>query len=107
MNRIGFILRLRPDKIDEYKEHHKKVWPEMLEALTRTGWHNYSLFLKNDGTLFGYFETPGTLEDAIAGMSKEEINSKWQAFMAPFFENLDGLHPDQGMLELEEIFHLD
>jgi L-rhamnose mutarotase len=107
MNRIGFILRLRPDKINEYKEHHKKVWPEMLEALTKTGWHNYSLFLKDDGILFGYFETPGTLEEAIDGMSKEEINSRWQAFMSPYFENLDGLHPDQGMIELEEIFHLD
>jgi len=107
MNRIGFILRLRPDKINEYKEHHKKVWPEMLEALTKTGWHNYSLFLKEDGTLFGYFETPGTLEDAIEGMSKEEINSKWQALMAPYFVSLDGLHPDQGMFQLEEIFHLD
>jgi L-rhamnose mutarotase len=107
MNRIGFILKLRPDKISEYKKHHKEVWPEMLEALTKTGWHNYSLFLKDDGTLFGYFETPGTLEDAIKGMSKEEINSKWQEFMAPYFDNLDGLHPDQGMVELEEIFHLD
>jgi len=107
MNRIGFILRLKSDKISEYKEHHKKVWPEMLEALKKTGWHNYSLFLKDDGFIFGYFETPGRLEDAIEGMSKEKINSRWQAFMAPYFENLDGLHPDQGMIELEEIFHLD
>ncbi len=107
MNRIGFMLKLKPDKINEYKEHHRRVWPEMLEALKKTGWHNYSLFLKDDGTIFGYFETPGTLDDAIKGMSKEEINSRWQAFMAPYFENLDGLQPDKGMLELEEIFHLD
>ena len=107
MNRIGFILKLREEKIHEYKKHHKKVWPEMIEALKKTGWHNYSLFLRDDGLLFGYFETPGTFNDALDGMSKEEINSKWQSFMAPYFENLGGLHPDQGMLELEEIFHLD
>jgi L-rhamnose mutarotase len=107
MNRIGFILKLRPEKINEYKEHHKKVWPEMLEALHKTGWHNYSLFLSDDGLLFGYFETPGTFEDALAGMSKEEINSRWQSVMVPYFDNLSGLHPDQGMLDLEEIFHLD
>jgi L-rhamnose mutarotase len=107
MNRIGFILKLRSNKINEYKEHHKKVWPEMLEALKKTGWHNYSLFLKDDGLLFGYFETSGTFQDSLEGMSKEEINSRWQTFMAPYFENLGGLYPDQGMLELEEIFHLD
>ena len=79
----------------------------MLDALRRTGWHNYSLFMRDDGLLFGYFETPESLQAAQAGMSQEAINAKWQEFMAPYFENLGGLHPDEGMVELEEIFHLD
>ncbi len=107
MKRIGFILKVRQDKIAEYKERHKAVWPEMLDALRRTGWHNYSLFMREDGMLFGYFEAPESLQASQAGMSKEEINNKWQDFMAPFFENLGGLHADEGMLELEEVFHLD
>ena len=107
MKRIGFIFKVRQDKLEEYKEHHKAVWPEMLDALRRTGWHNYSLFMRDDGLLFGYFETPDSLEVAQAGMSKEEINVKWQEFMSPYFENLGGLHPDKGMVELEEVFHLD
>ena len=107
MKRVGFIFKVRQDKLEEYKEHHKAVWPEMLDALRRTGWHNYSLFMRDDGLLFGYFETPDSLEVAQAGMSKEEINVKWQEFMAPYFENLGGLHPDEGMVEVEEIFHLD
>ena len=57
--------------LDEYKEHHRSVWPEMMEALARTGWHNYSLFLSDDGLLIGYFETPGTFDEALAGMSSE------------------------------------
>ncbi|HRJ44205.1 MAG TPA: L-rhamnose mutarotase, partial [Caldilineaceae bacterium] len=56
MQRIGFLLKVKQEKIEEYKAHHKSVWPEMLDALTRTGWHNYSLFMRPDGLLFGYFE---------------------------------------------------
>ena len=107
MKRVGFLLKVRPDKLPEYKAHHAAVWPEMLDALRRTGWHNYSLFVREDGLMFGYFETPESFQAALDGMSKEEINAKWQDFMAPFFENLSGTHADESMLELEEVFHLD
>jgi L-rhamnose mutarotase len=107
MRRVGFLLKVRQDKIEEYKAHHRKVWQEMLAALRRTGWHNYSLFLRDDGLLFGYFETPESFQAALDGMSKEEINPKWQEFMAPYFENLSGAHADESMVELEEVFHLD
>jgi L-rhamnose mutarotase len=107
MKRVGFIFKVRQEKLEEYKQHHKAVWSEMLDALKRTGWHNYSIFAREDGLLFGYFETPESLQAATEGMSKEPINEKWQNFMAPYFENLGGLHPDEAMFELEEIFHLD
>jgi L-rhamnose mutarotase len=106
MQRVGFVLKVKQGKIAEYKEHHKKVWPEMLEALRRTGWHNYSLFMRDDGLLFGYFETPESFQAALDGMAREEVNARWQDFMAPYFEGL-GLHADQMMQELEEVFHLD
>jgi L-rhamnose mutarotase len=107
MKRVGFVLKVKEDKLQEYKEHHRAVWPEMLDALRRTGWHNYSLFVKKDGLLFGYFETPKDFESALEGMSKEEVNTKWQQFMAPYFESPQGARPDEMMLELEETFHLD
>ena len=107
MKRVGFLLKVRQDKIVEYKAHHKKVWREMLDALRRTGWHNYSLFMRDDGLLFGYFETPESFQAALAGMAKEEINAKWQEFMSPYFENLGSAHADESMVELEEVFHLD
>jgi L-rhamnose mutarotase len=107
MKRVAFLLKVKQDKIEEYKAHHKAVWPEMLDALRRTGWHNYSLYMRDDGLLFGYFETPESFQAALAGMAKEEVNTRWQEFMAPYFEALGGLHPDQSMLELEEVFHLD
>jgi L-rhamnose mutarotase len=107
MKRIGFLLKVKPEMIEEYKQHHKAVWPEMLDALRRTGWHNYSLFMRDDGLLFGYFETPENFDAARESMAREEINTKWQTFMAPYFEDLRGAHADQGMVELEEVFHLE
>jgi len=107
MKRVGFLLQVRPDKLEEYKAHHTKVWPEMLAALSKHGWHNYSLFLRPDGLMFGYFETPDSFQAALDGMAKEEINARWQAFMAPYFQAVDGARPDESMVQLEEVFHLD
>ncbi|HZA00432.1 MAG TPA: L-rhamnose mutarotase [Acidimicrobiales bacterium] len=106
MNRVGFVLKVRPDRLVEYRRHHETVWPEMLDALRRHGWHNYSLFLRDDGTLFGYLETPGTFEEARAGMAAEPVNARWQQLMAPYFEGSGG-PADQMMQTLDEVFHLD
>jgi L-rhamnose mutarotase len=106
MQRICFVLQLRPESIEEYKEWHRRVWPEMLDALRETGWHNYSLFLRPDGMLIGYLETPD-FAAAKAGMAGRDVNERWQQKMAPLFMNLPGTNPDQAMAALEEVFHLD
>ena len=106
MQRVCFLLKVRPERLTEYVERHREVWPDMLAALSQTGWTNYSLFLRDDGLLVGYFETP-SLEAALAGMADTEVNARWQAQMAPFFESLDGRRPDEAFLTLQEVFHLD
>ena len=106
MQRVCFLLKVKPERLEEYKRRHASVWPEMQAALRETGWHNYSLFLRDDGVLVGYLETPD-FEAARAGMTSREINHRWQRDMAEFFEELDGAAPDRGMLPLEEIFHLE
>ena len=106
MQRVGFRLQVRPEMMDEYVRRHAEVWPDMLQALRETGWTNYTLFLdRSDGTLFGYFETPD-LAAAKAGMAAREVNARWQAEMAPFFFALDGKRPDEGFLQLEDVFYL-
>jgi len=105
MQRVCFLLKVRPDRLDEYVERHEHVWPDMLEALQSTGWHNYSLFLREDGLLVGYFETP-SLQAALDGMAGTDVNDRWQGEMAEFFESLDGQRPDEAFLTLREVFHL-
>jgi L-rhamnose mutarotase len=105
MQRVCFLLKVRADRIDEYRERHAAVWPEMLEALSATGWRNYSLFLRDDGLLVGYLETED-FQAALAGMEATEVNARWQKEMAPFFEALDDARPDEAMKPLTEVFHL-
>ena len=105
MQRVCFLLKVKPAMLDEYKRRHAAVWPEMLEALRRTGWHNYSLFLREDGLLVGYLETED-FAAAVEGMSHEPVNARWQAEMGDFFEALDGQAPDEAMKPLEQVFFL-
>jgi len=107
MKRVGFLLKVRREKMAEYIQHHERVWPEMLQALHESSWHNYSLFIREDGLLFGYFETEESLAAAQAQMAAREINTRWQEFMAPYFVSPSNARPDEMFLELTEIFHLD
>ena len=105
MQRICFVLQVKKERIEEYKQRHRSVWPEMKDALRDTGWHNYSLFLRADGMLVGYLETE-SFERARAGMAALEVNARWQREMAGFFVQPEGLLPDQAMQPLEEVFHV-
>jgi L-rhamnose mutarotase len=100
MRRVAFLFRVKPEKLAEYLELHRTVWPEILDAHRRTGWQNYSLFASPDGRVFGYFETPGSFQAALAGMAAEEVNARWDRFMEPYLESLD-------LEELAELFHLE
>ncbi|MFF7330154.1 L-rhamnose mutarotase [Streptomyces sp. NPDC090306] len=106
MRRVCFLLKVRADRAAEYRELHAEVWQEMREALSATGWHNYSLFLRDDGLLVGYLETED-FAAARAAMERTGVNARWQERMAPFFESLDGARPDEAMTPLTEVFHLD
>ncbi len=64
MKRVGFQFKVRTDRIDEYKEQHKHVWLDMLDAMRETGWHHYTLFMRDDGLIFGYFVTEECLSVA-------------------------------------------
>ncbi len=104
--RVCFLLQVRAGRLEEYKRRHAQVWPEMLQALRETGWHNYSLFLRADGLLVGYLETPDFAR-ACARMKEHPVNAKWQAEMSPFFETIADGGADDNMFPLEEVFHLD
>jgi L-rhamnose mutarotase len=102
MERVCFLLRVRPERLEEYRARHRAVWPEMLAALREAGWRDYSLFLRDDGLLVGYLEADD-FEAAQRAMAATDVNARWQDEMAPFF----GARADEGLERLPEIFHLD
>lgn len=103
MQRVCFLLNVRKDRIDAYRERHATVWPDMLAALSEAGWHNYSLFLREDGLLVGYLETED-FDAAREAMAATEVNEQWQRDMAGFFEQSEAA--DKAMVPLTEVFHL-
>jgi L-rhamnose mutarotase len=103
MARVCFTLQVRPERLEEYRGRHARVWPQMLAALRDTGWRDYSLFLRDDGLLVGYVLTDD-FEAALAAMDATEVNARWQAEMAEFF---DAGRPDQHMHVLTEVFNLE
>jgi L-rhamnose mutarotase len=103
VERVCFLARVRPDRLDEYRERHKSVWPQMRAALSRAGWGNYSIFLADDGLLVGYLETED-YQAALDAMAGTAVNERWQGEMSEFFV-ADG-PPDQSFTRLTEIFHL-
>ena len=100
--RSAFVLRVRPDKIEEYIRAHRDVWPEMLEALRGAGIHNYTIF-RHGNQMFGYFEADD-LAAAERHLAQQDVSPRWQDAMA---ELLEERVPDGGAPALEEIFRLD
>jgi L-rhamnose mutarotase len=100
--RTAFVLRVRPDRIDDYVAAHRDVWPEMLDALRGAGIRNYTIF-RDGTTVFGYFEADD-LEAAGRFLAEQPVCTRWQDAMA---ELLEERVRDAGPPPLPEIFRLD
>jgi L-rhamnose mutarotase len=100
--RSAFVLEVQPERIAEYIEAHRDVWPEMLDALRRAGIRNYTIF-RNGNQMFGYFESDN-LEAASRFLARQDVSARWQDAMA---ELLQDRVPNEGAPPLEEIFRLD
>ena len=107
MKRYGSVVRIRPEKIDEYKRCHAEVWPEILSMISACNIHNYSIYLK-DGLLFSYFEYTGDdFEADMAKMAADPKTQEWWAYVKPMQTPLDTRKVGQWWAEMEEVFHLD
>jgi L-rhamnose mutarotase len=107
MKRFGFVIRVDPGQVERYKEYHRKVWPEVLDAIRRSHIRNYSIFLKDD-YLVGYYEYHGS--DHVADMATIAADPKtqeWWSIMMPMQRPLDTRKTGEWWAEMEEVFHCD
>jgi L-rhamnose mutarotase len=98
------LFRIKPELKAEYQKAHDEIWPDMARAIRKSGIRNYSIYFRDDGTLFSYFECldPGRV---FAYMARQEVNGRWQKAMEKFFVKKDPSIPGPEVLPLEEVFH--
>lgn len=107
--RMGFVNRLHPGKVEEYKRLHAAVWPEVLQQISASHIQNYSIFLREpEGLLFGYFEYHGTDYDAdMAHMAADVKTQEWWALTDPCQNPLSSVSAGENWADMVEVFHHD
>lgn len=105
MQRIAFRLRVREDRLDEYRAHHREVWPELLSDMREAGYRNYTIFA--DGPeLFGYLECDDW-DAAQRALANSDANRRWQAFMSDYLATPVDPEDDASLRMMEPVFHMD
>ena len=107
MKRYGSVIRVRPEKLEEYKKLHAEVWPGVRRMIAECGLRNYSIYYK-DGFLFSYYEYVG--DDYTADMAKmaaDPETQRWWAVCEPCQQPLDTRAEGEWWTSMEEVFHQD
>ena len=107
MQRMGMVLGLKPEKVEEYVRLHAAVWPEVLATIHACNIRNYSIFRYGD-LLFAYFEYVG--DDYAADMAKMAADPKtqeWWSVCGPMQQQVPEAVPGEWWTTIPEVFHTD
>lgn len=109
MQRMGHVIGLNAEKIEEYKRLHADVWPGVLKTISECNIKNYSIYLKEpESLLFAYYEYHGTDYAAdMAKMAADPETQKWWSVCEPCQKPLDTRKQGEWWAKMEEVFHLD
>lgn len=106
MQRIGMVIGVKPEKIEDYKRLHAAVWPEVLAMISACSIRNYSIFLKEpENLLLSFFEYHGS--DYAADMAKMAADPKtqeWWAVCMPCQSPLETRKDGEWWAGMEEVF---
>lgn len=107
MKRFGSVIKINPEKLNEYKKIHANIWPEVAKMITECNIVNYSIYHK-DGYLFSYFEYIGKNYKAdMEKMAADPITQKWWDVCMPMQIPLKTRKEGEWWAEMEEVFHQD
>jgi L-rhamnose mutarotase len=105
VKRYGMVIKVRPERLEEYKRLHAKVWPAVLRTISECNIRNYSIYHK-DGYLFSYFEYHGSDYEAdMAKMAADPVTQEWWAVCIPCQEPVPTHAPGEWWADMEEVFH--
>jgi len=107
MKRFGQVIRIKPERFEEYRAAHAQVWPEVLDMIKQCNIQNYSIFHYNN-LLFAYFEYVGdNFEADMARMGAHPKTKEWWAWMMPMQEPVPECTEGEWWHTIEEVFHMD
>jgi L-rhamnose mutarotase len=107
MQRYGLVIKVRLEKLEEYKRLHAAAWPGVLKMIHDCNIRNYSIYLK-DGYLFGYYEYMGSDYQAdMVKMAADPVTQEWWKLTDPCQEGLPTRQPGEWWASMEEVFHCD
>ncbi len=107
MQRFGQVIRVKPEKFEEYRKYHADVWPEILDMIRQCNIRNYSIYHK-DGYLFAYMEYHGDgFEADMAKMAADPKTQEWWDIMMPMQDPLLTRAEGEWWANMEEVFHTD
>ena len=109
MQRMGRVIKLKPEIIPEYKRIHAAVWPEVLKAIRDSNIRNYTIFLKEpENILFAYWEYHGeNFEIDMRKMAEVPRMQDWWKITDPMQVPFETRGDGEWWAEMEDVFHTD
>jgi L-rhamnose mutarotase len=105
VQRIAFLLRLKPGTGADYDKAHASVWPEMLALLKSAGISEYSIF-RRDEVLFLYMHIAEDFNTVWDRIEASPVNARWQKAMSAYFVPTQETSPGERFPFLEEVFYM-
>lgn len=107
MKRFGEMIKVKPEKLEDYKYHHANIWPQINAMITECNITNYSIYQRGD-YLFAYYEYVGdNFEKDMAKMAADPETQKWWDLVKPFQNPLEDRKDGEWWAGMEEVYHLD
>jgi L-rhamnose mutarotase len=109
MKRMGTVVGIKPEKIDEYKRLHAETWPAVLAAISKANIRNYTIFLREpENLLFGYWEYHGDdFEADAARIAADPQTQEWWTFTDLCQIPMASRENGEQWSMMEQIFHND
>jgi L-rhamnose mutarotase len=108
----GMTLDVKPEGLEEYKQHHRNVWPQVEQALKSAGLSNLSIFVL--GTRMFYYaefqyenDAQSEFKESMRVYATQPRVQEWEALQHTYQSQLPGSSGDVWWQPMDEIYHLD
>lgn len=103
MDRVAFIMKLKPGFEREYEKRHDEIWPELQTLIKSKGIEDYSIFLDEKSlNLFGTLKISD--RKLLHELPNEAVMKRWWSYMKDIMETNSDNSPLS--IPLKEVFYL-